>query len=220
MERPDTLRNQQVRCSSHPTSSRHCTLFECGAFLYSNRITLKGRSVTGRSGLSHDLLRIVIILAAGIDFQLHAEVPRAIAAKQRSRLVVIIVDGLFPTYAGVAVIADRSILVAILIVGIVLMDDPAAVFAAGVVPVVAGLAEGGVVVSGIVVPVDALAAVGADHGLLIGTGFTELIIVHQDALTQRMGVPTVAAGKGVFFHNIDPPDFWFRPWYTQGHSRG
>ena len=115
-ERPDTLRNQQVRCSSHPTSSRHRTLFECGAFLYSNRITLKDRSVTGRSGLSHDLLRIVIILAAGIDFQLHAEVPRAIAAKQRSRLVVIIVDGLFPTYAGVAVIADRSILVAILIV--------------------------------------------------------------------------------------------------------
>ena len=115
-QRSDTLCNQQVRCSSHPTSSRHRTLFECGAFLYSNRITLKDRSVTGRSGLSHDLLRIVIILAAGIDFQLHAEVPRAIAAKQRSRLVVIIVDGLFPTYAGVAVIADRSILVAILIV--------------------------------------------------------------------------------------------------------
>ena len=45
------IRNQQVRCSSHPTSSRHRTLFECGAFLYSNRITLKGRSVTGRSGL-------------------------------------------------------------------------------------------------------------------------------------------------------------------------
>ena len=69
------------------------------------------------------------------------------------------------------------------------------------VPVIAGLAEGHVVVSGIVIPVDALAAVSADHGFLVCTGFAELIIVHQDALTQRMGVPTVAAGKGVFFHS-------------------
>ena len=52
------IRNQQVRCSSHPTSSRHRTLFECGAFLYSNRITLKGRSVTGCSGFSHFCRRI------------------------------------------------------------------------------------------------------------------------------------------------------------------
>ena len=57
-EYPDTLRNQQVRCSSHPTSSRHRTLFECGAFLYSNRITLKSRSVTGRSGFSHFCRRV------------------------------------------------------------------------------------------------------------------------------------------------------------------
>ena len=44
--------------SSHPTSSRHRTLFECGAFLYSNRITLKGRSVTERSGFSHFCRRV------------------------------------------------------------------------------------------------------------------------------------------------------------------
>ena len=57
-QRPDTLRNQQVRCSSHPTSSKHHTLFECGAFLYSNRITLKSRSVTGCSGFSHFCRRV------------------------------------------------------------------------------------------------------------------------------------------------------------------
>ena len=55
-----------------------------------------------------------------------------------------------------AVIAERGILAAVLIVGVVIVDDAAAPFADGAVPVVAGPAERRNLISGMVLPVGVL----------------------------------------------------------------
>ena len=51
-----------------------------------------------------------------------------------------------------AVIAEWINFIVILVVGIIKVDDTPAVFAAGIVPVIAGLTERRIFVSGIVIP--------------------------------------------------------------------
>ena len=85
-----------------------------------------------------------------------------------------------------AVIAEWINFIVILVVGIIKVDDTPAVFAAGLVPVIAGLTERRIFVSGIVIPVDTLSTVGADNGLLVGAGFAECVFVHLNAFTQQM----------------------------------
>ena len=150
----------------------------------------------------HDFLSAGVILASPVDLQLHAEIARAIAAKQRLRLVIIVFNHFTPPCMGVTVIAERVIFIFILIVGIIKMDDTPAAFAAGIVAVIAGLAEGRVFIPGIVIPVNTLSAVGADYGLLIGTAFAKRIVTHHDTVLQRVFLSTVTADKGFGFHFV------------------
>lgn len=84
------------------------------------------------------------------------------------------------------------------------MDDAPAAFTAGIVPVIAGLAEGRIFIPGIIIPVDTLSTAGADHSLLIGTAFAKCIVTHHDAASQRVLLSTVTAGKGLSHHRHSP----------------
>ena len=108
-------------------------------------------------------------------------------------------DAIYDSYA-MAIITERVIFIVILVVGIILMYNTPTAFTAGIVAVIAGLAEDRVFVSSIIIPVDTLSAAGADHGLLIGTVFAKCIVIHQDAAFQRVFLPTVTADKGLGFH--------------------
>ena len=90
------------------------------------------------------------------------------------------------------------------LVSIIHMDDTSTAFTAGIVPIIAGLAEGRIFIPGIVIPVDTLSAVGADYGLLIGTAFAKRIVTHQDAAFQQVRLPTVAADKSFSHHRHSP----------------
>ena len=148
----------------------------------------------------HDSTCAGVIRASPVDFQLYAEILRAIATKQRFRLVIIVFDCFISPCMGVTVIAERIIFIVILVIGIIQMDNTSAAFTAGIVPVIAGRAEGRVFIPGIVIPVDTLSAVGANHGLLICTAFAKCIVTHHDAILQWVLLSTVTADKSLSHH--------------------
>jgi len=150
----------------------------------------------------HDLTCAGVILTGSVDLQFHAKIARTIAAKQRLRLVIIVFDHFIPTRMGMAVIAERAIFIVIFIVGIIYMNDTPAAFTAGIVPVIAGLAEGRIFIPGIVISADTPTAVGADYSFLIGTAFAEFVLIHQNVFVQQMGLPASAAGKSLSAHII------------------
>ena len=84
------------------------------------------------------------------------------------------------------------------------MYNTPAAFTAGIVPVIAGLAEGNIFISSIVILVDALSAAGANHSLLVGAVFAKGIVTHHDAVLQRVRLSTVAAGKSFSHHRHSP----------------
>ena len=84
------------------------------------------------------------------------------------------------------------------------MNDTPAAFTAGIMPVIAGLAQGRVFISSIVIPVNTLSAAGADHSLLIGTPFAKCIVTHHDAVLQWVLLPTVTTGKSFSHHRHSP----------------
>ena len=98
-----------------------------------------------------NLSGVAVVLSGAVDLQLHPKVPAALAEELRFRLIVIVVD--FPA-AGVVTVAGVApglIVIVIIVVSIILKDDPATVFAGGVVAVKAGLAQVGIFVAGVAI---------------------------------------------------------------------
>ena len=91
---------------------------------------------------------IAVVLSGTVNLQFHPEVPDALTEELRFRLIVIVMD--FPGAGVVAVagVAPWLIVIVIIVVGVILKYDPAAVFAGGVVAVKAGLAQIGILVAG------------------------------------------------------------------------
>ena len=115
-------------------------------------------------GDGHDLGGVVVVLTGTVHFQLYAKEAVAVSAEQRLRFVVIVLNRLAGSAARVAVIAER-IFVAIALTGVIGLadaDDITAVMTVCVVTVIAVLTKRRGFVSGVVVPIDALTAVGAE----------------------------------------------------------
>ena len=94
---------------------------------------------------------VAVVLSGAVDLQLHPEVPAALAEELRFRLIVIVVDFPGAGVAAVAGVAPGLIVIVVIVIGVILKDDPAAVFAGGVVAVKAGLAQVGIFVAGVAV---------------------------------------------------------------------
>ena len=122
----------------------------------------------------HDLGGVVIVLTGSVHFQLHAKIAITVPTEQRLRLVIVVLDRLTGSAARVAVIAER-IFVSIALTGIISMDNSnkvAAVVTVCVVTVIAVLTKRRGFVSGVVVPIDALTAVGSEHRCFLSTALT------------------------------------------------
>ena len=113
---------------------------------------------------------VAVVFPGTVNLQFYSKVPAALAEELRFRLVVIVVD--FPGAGVVAMasVAPGLIVIVIIVVGIILKDDPAAVFAGGVVAVKAGLAQVGIFVSSVAVGPDALTAPLAAGGFCVQAG--------------------------------------------------
>ena len=122
-------------------------------------------------GDGHDLGGVVIVLTGSVRFQLYAKIAITLSAEQRLGFVVIILNWLAGSAARVAVIAER-IFVAIALTGVIGLadaDDITAAMTVCVVTVIAVLTERRGFISGVVVPPDALTAVGAEHRCFLNT---------------------------------------------------
>ena len=152
---------------------------------------------------------IAVVFSGAVNLQLHPEVPTALAKELRFRLVVIVMD--FPG-AGVVAVAGVApgVVVIIIVVGVVLVDDPAAVFAGGVEAVKAGLAQVGVFVSGVAVGPDALTAPLAAGGFRVQAGTAQQLAVKLRQGLRRMQAAAGAAGNKIFqgdyLQNKDSPE--------------
>lgn len=135
-------------------------------------------------GQGHQGLGGANTLAAFVDFQLHAEVAGTGAIEDGLGLVVIALDAAGDGIAVVACVTQWFILflVSSLIVGICQGDQSAAMVAAGIVVVIAGLAKGDFRGSGIVIPPETAAAVGTADSFRIQAAWAEGLAVEVDAV--------------------------------------
>ena len=114
-----------------------------------------------------NLTGVAVVFSGAVDLQLYPKVPAALAKELRFRLVVIVVD--FPGAGVVAVagVAPGLIVIVVIVIGVILKNDPAAVFAGGVVAVKAGLAQIGILVASVAVGPDTLTAPLAAGGFCV-----------------------------------------------------
>ena len=98
-----------------------------------------------------NLTGVAVVLSGTVDLQLHPEVPAALTEELRFRLVVIVVDFPGTGVVTVAGVAPGLIVIVVIVVGVILKNDPAAVFTGGVVAIKAGLAQVGIFVAGVAV---------------------------------------------------------------------
>ena len=157
-----------------------------------------------------NLTGVAIVLSGTVDLQLYPKVPAALAEELRFRLVVIVVN--FPGAGVVAVagVAPGFIVIVVIVVGIILKDDPAAVFAGGVVAVKAGLAQVSIFVAGAAVGPDPLTAPLAAGGFRVKAGTAQQGTVKLRQGFRRMQRAADAAGNKIFqgdyLQNKDSPE--------------
>jgi hypothetical protein len=106
--------------------------------------------------------RASVAFSRAVNFELYAEPSVAFPVEYGLRFVVVIVDGCFLLVPDVTVIAPGFIFFIVFVVGIIPMNDGAAVLTGGVVAVVARLAECCVVIADAVIRPHALPALSAD----------------------------------------------------------
>ena len=82
------------------------------------------------------------------------------------------------------------------------MDEAATLGAGHVALVVAGLAEWGVVISGVVSEPDPLATAGAEGGFVLQALWADEPVVEWDELIRVVDLTAELAGDFVFFHGI------------------
>ena len=157
-----------------------------------------------------NLTGVAVVFSGTVNLQLHPEVPAALTEELRFRLVVIVMDFPGAGVVTVAGVAPGLIVIVIIVVGIILKDDPAAVFAGGVVAVKAGLAQVGILVAGIAVGPDALTAPLATGGFRVQAGTAQQGTIKFRQGFRRMQAAAGTAGNKIFqgdyLQNKDSPE--------------
>ena len=125
---------------------------------------------------------VAVQLTTAIDLQFYTEESIAFAVENGRGFVIIVLDSTIAAKLAEAVRAQRILVVAVSVTGVVLVNDPPAAGTGEIEAVVAGLAEGRVVVSSVLVPPDALAAAGTDHRGAVEAVRTEVLAVEFDEL--------------------------------------
>lgn len=116
-------------------------------------------------GLRQDLAGVVTPLAAFVDLQLDSEVPWTGAIEDGFWLVVVALDHVPVCFLQTG--QAEGFIAVVQIVTVLAVDEAATLGAGHVALVVAGLAEWGVVISGVVSEPDPLAAAGAEGGFVL-----------------------------------------------------
>ena len=151
-------------------------------------------------GLRQDPAGIVAPLAAFVNLQLDPEVSGAGAVEDGFRFVVVALDHVSVCFLQTGQ-AER--LIAVVQIVTVLTVDEAATFGAGhVALVVAGLAEGRVVISRVVSEPDPLATAGAEGGFVLQALWADEPVVEWDELIRVVNFTAEFTGDFVFFHGI------------------
>ena len=157
-----------------------------------------------------NLTGVAVVLSGAVNLQLYPEVPAALAEELRFRLIVIVMDFPGAGVAAVAGVAPGFIVIVIIVVGIILKDDPATVFAGGVVAVKAGLAQVGIFVAGIAVGPDTLTAPLAAGGFCVQAGTAQQLAVKLRQSFRRMQTAAGTTGNKIFqgdyLQNKDSPE--------------
>ena len=153
---------------------------------------------------------VTVVLSGTVNLQFHPEVPAALAEELRFRLIVIVMDFPGAGVAAVAGVAPGFIVIVVIVIGIILKDDPATVFAGGVVAIKAGLAQMGILVAGIAVGPDALTAPLAAGGFRVQAGTAQQGTVKFRQDFRRMQAAAGTAGNKIFqgdyLQNKDSPE--------------
>lgn len=151
-------------------------------------------------GWRQDLAGVVTPLAAFVDLQLDSEVPWTGAIEDGFWLVVVALDHVPVCFLQTGQ-AERLIAV-VQIVTVLTVDEAAALGAGHVALVVAGLAEGRVVISGVVSEPDPLTAAGAEGGFVLQALWADEPVVEWDELIRVVNFTAERTGDFVFFHGI------------------
>ena len=151
-------------------------------------------------GLGQNLAGVVTPLAAFVDLQLDSEVPWTGAVEDGFRFVVVALDHVSVCFlqAGQA----EGLIAVVQVVGVLTVDEAAALGAGHVALVVASLAEWGVVISGVVSEPDSLTAAGAEGGFVLQALRADEPVVEWDELIRVVDLTAELAGDFVFFHGI------------------
>lgn len=151
-------------------------------------------------GLGQNLAGVVTPLAAFVDLQLDSEVPWTGAVEDGFRFVVVALDHVSVCFlqAGQA----EGLIAVVQVVGVLTVDEAAALGAGHVALVVAGLTEGRVVISGVVSEPDPLAAAGAEGGFVLQALWADEPVVEWNEFIEIVDLTAELAGDFVFFHSI------------------
>jgi hypothetical protein len=145
--------------------------------------------------------RTVGIFAAFIQFKLNPKESWAISEENGRGLVVVIVDGLLRSPVGL--IAGPAQGIIFVVINIPLEKQSAAVVAAGVVGIIATVAQRDVVGPIVVFSPDPLAAVMAEYGEFLQTVRAEELILKINAVF--CGEVFSAVGTNFFLIHVIPP---------------
>ena len=151
-------------------------------------------------GLGQNLAGVVTPLAAFVDLQLDSEVPWTGAVEDWFWFVVVALDHV-PVCFLQAGQAERLIAV-VQVVGVLTVDEAAALGAGHVALVVTGLTEGRVVISGVVSEPDPLTAAGAEGGFVLQALWADEPVVEWDELIRVVNFTAELTWNFVFFHGI------------------
>ena len=153
-------------------------------------------------GQIQNLLGILAALSRSINLQLHPKITGAFAVKDRVRLVVVILDSLVVSGAGVTV-AAQGLLIAHIVPSVEdagVGNQRSTAGAVGIEPLIAALAEGRIGVTGIIVAPDSLPADGTGFSLLLQAVWTEVLVVELPPLVQIILTAADGACKSFSCH--------------------
>ena len=131
-------------------------------------------------------LCVIIGFPCAVNLQLHAEVPFAFPVKNRLRLVIVVMDHSVVCVAAVTGVAAGIVVILVDVVGVVLVDRPAAVGAGSIVAVITPPAKRRFAVPLVVVIPYPCSAPFADHGLCTQTFGTKQHIPKLHQFRYRM----------------------------------
>ena len=147
---------------------------------------------------------VLFVFSSCVNFQFNAKYPLSISVEDRLRTIGVIVYQSF-SCAAVAMVAAGLIIIVVGVICIIMVQHPAAVLAAGIVAVIASLAQGGIAVSGVGICPNPFSAVLTEDGFGSQTGGTQPVIIKFRQLLHRMQCAADTAGFH-FFHSTLPPE--------------